>query len=348
MNTIDILDNISTSVIIINKFTEIVYINAAGENFFHNSKANLKNKKINTFFAKENNEIINQIYDAIALNQKTISRDIEVSLKSKIKYHLNCNIQIIYIEDEKHVLLEINLLRNKKNIEENLKFIDRSNTSKIITRSIAHEIKNPLGGIKGAAQLLESEIEDKFKDYTNIIIYEADRLKNYIDKMLGPKEKPSFKFVNLHSITDKIINISNITSNKKIMYIKDYDPSIPDLYIDENMINQSLLNLVKNANEAVSNNNGIIIIKTRVERNYTINKIRHKLVSIISVIDNGNGINDDIKNKLFLPLVTNKADGSGLGLSISQRLISANNGIIDFEEEINKTIFKIILPIEKY
>ena len=347
MDTFNILDNISTSVIITNKFMEIVHINASGENFLQNSKLNLKKIKIDEIFAKKNNIIISQIYDAIALNQSSVSRDIEVSLKTKTKHILDCNVQAIYIDEEKHVLLEINEIQRQKSIAKNAAFIDRSNTTEMITRSIAHEIKNPLGGIKGAAQLLGNEIDKKHKDYLDIIISEVDRLKTYIDKMLGPNNEPIFESTNIHSIIDRVIKISGIKKNKKNTFNKNYDPSIPNVIIDKDMIVQSLLNLVKNSQEAITEN-GEIEVKTRVERNYTINSIKHDLVVVISVIDNGVGINEDIKNKLFLPLVTNKAEGSGLGLSISQRLVSINKGIIIHDEENNKTIFKIILPIEKF
>ena len=347
MNTSTILNSISTSLIITNKFMEIVHINASGENFLQSSFANLKNVKINEIFAKKNNVIISQVYDAIALNQPSVSRDVEVSLKSKIKHNLDCSVHTIFIDEEKHVLLEINLIHRKKNIEKNASLADRNNTTQMITRSIAHEIKNPLGGIKGAAQLLASELGEQHGDYINIIINEVDRLKNYIDKMSGPRNEPVFELINIHSIIERVIKISNTGADNKLIFIKNYDPSIPNVNVDKDMIIQSLLNIVKNAIEA-SASNSRIEIKTRIERNYTINSSIHKLAAIISVIDYGSGVSEDIKNKLFLPLVTNKPNGSGLGLSISQRLVAINNGIIIFNEANDKTIFKIILPIEVY
>ena len=347
MNTLNILNNISTSLIITNKFMEIVHINASGENFLQSSFANLKNVKINEIFAKKNNVIISQVYDAIALNQPSVSRDVEVSLKSKIKHNLDCSVHTIFIDKEKHVLLEINLIHRKKNIEKNASLADRNNTTQMITRSIAHEIKNPLGGIKGAAQLLASELGEQHGDYINIIINEVDRLKNYIDKMSGPRNEPVFELINIHSIIERVIKISNTGADNKLIFIKNYDPSIPNVNVDKDMIIQSLLNIVKNAIEA-SASNSRIEIKTRIKRNYTINGSIHRLTVVISVIDYGSGVSEDIKNKLFLPLVTNKTNGSGLGLSISQRLVAINNGIIIFNEVNDKTIFKIILPIEVY
>ena len=344
MDAQNILESITTSVVITNKFMKIVHVNTAAENLFRSSKENLQNTKLSELFANDKSIIINQVYDAIALNQSSTSRDIEISLKTKTKHNVDCNVQTIFLEKDKHVLLEIRTLKRIKNIVLNANFINQNNATEMITRSIAHEIKNPLGGIKGAAQLLKKEINEEQKEYTDIIIEEADRLKNYIDKMHGPKDLPSFKSTNIHLMIDKVLKILGIKSSN---YKKNYDPSIPLLYLDQDMIIQSLLNIIKNASEAITEN-GLIEIKTRVDRSFTINSIRHKLVAIISIIDDGVGVNKEIASKLFLPLITNKKKGNGLGLSISQRLISINKGIITFEEENSKTIFKIILPIDKY
>jgi len=344
MDAQNILESITTSVVITNKFMKIIHVNTAAENLFSSSKENLQNTKLSELFANDKSIIINQVYDAIALNQSSTSRDIEISLKTKTKHNVDCNVQTIFLEKDKHVLLEIRTLKRIKNIVLNANFINQNNATEMITRSIAHEIKNPLGGIKGAAQLLKKEINEEQKEYTDIIIEEADRLKNYIDKMHGPKDLPSFKSTNIHLIIDKVLKILGIKSSN---YKKNYDPSIPLLYLDQDMIIQSLLNIIKNASEAITEN-GLIEIKTRVDRSFTINSIRHKLVAIISIIDDGVGVNKEIASKLFLPLITNKKKGNGLGLSISQRLISINKGIITFEEENSKTIFKIILPIDKY
>ena len=344
MDAQNILESITTSVVITNKFMKIVHVNTAAENLFRSSKENLQNAKLSELFANDKSIIINQVYDAIALNQSSTSRDIEISLKTKTKHNVDCNVQTIFLEKDKHVLLEIRTLKRIKNIVLNANFINQNNATEMITRSIAHEIKNPLGGIKGAAQLLKKEINEEQKEYTDIIIEEADRLKNYIDKMHGPKDLPSFKSTNIHLTIDKVLKILGIKSSN---YKKNYDPSIPLLYLDQDMIIQSLLNIIKNASEAITEN-GLIEIKTRIDRSFTINSIRHKLVAIISIIDDGVGVNKEIASKLFLPLITNKKKGNGLGLSISQRLISINKGIITFEEENSKTIFKIILPIDKY
>ena len=344
MDAQNILESITTSVIITNKFMEIVHVNSAAENLFSSSKEVLKKSKLRDLFANNKSIIINQVYDAIALNQSSTSRDIEISLKTRGRHNVDCYVQTIFFNKDKHVLLEMRAQKRIKNIVENAKFVNQNSATEMITRSIAHEIKNPLGGIKGAAQLLNKEIKEEHKEFTDIIIDEVDRLKNYIDKMHGPIDLPNFEDINIHLLIDKVIKILGI---KSINYKKNYDPSIPMLFVDQDMIIQILLNLIKNANEAITET-GIIEIKTRIDRSFTISSIRHKLVAVISIIDDGIGVNKDIANKLFLPLITDKDKGSGLGLSISQKLIQINKGIITFEEENKKTIFKMILPIEKY
>ena len=164
--------------------------------------------------------------------------------------------------------------------------------------------------------------------------------------MSGPNKEPSFENINIHEIIDRVIKVLGTNELKKNNILLNYDPSIPDVKVDKDMVIQVLMNLIKNSQEAIIKD-GLIEIKTRIDRNYTINSIKYNLVAVISVIDNGVGINEEMKNKLFLPLVTDKSNGTGLGLSISQRLVSINNGIITFDEEKGKTVFKIILPIEK-
>ena len=195
MNVENILDNIATSVIITNKYMEIVHVNASGENFLRNSKEKLLNKKINDIFAKKNNLIINQIYDAIALGQSSISRDMDISLKSKIKHIVDCNVQAIYIDKEKHVLLEILQNQRHKSIEKNARFNDRNNATQMITRSIAHEIKNPLGGIRGAAQLLDYFINTSTKSIK-----------------VSAKSKGTANTLKMVSLVPTILNDSNLSA----------------------------------------------------------------------------------------------------------------------------------------
>ena len=236
----NILDNISTSIIITNKFMEIVHVNASGVNFLSNSKANLTNVKISEIFAKKNNIILSQVYDAIALNQSSVSRDIEVSLRNKSKERLDCNVQTIFANEEKYVLLEINTVQRQKNIINNSDYMDRSNATQMITRSIAHEIKNPLGGIKGAAQLLENEISEEHKDYIEIIINEVDGLKSDIDKMVVQRNESAFKSVTIHSIIERVIKITSTKIRVKDTCKRNLDPSSTDGMYTEDMLEQSI------------------------------------------------------------------------------------------------------------
>ena len=346
MEDLSILDNIKTAVLITNRYMDITYMNAASENLFLRSKSSMINTKLNAIFAVRNNLIIGQIYDAITLNQPSASRDVEISLTNKQKYLLDCIVSIIFLKKEKHILVEINADERQKNYMDTIELHDTNTATKMITKTIAHEIKNPLGGIRGAAQLLEPELNKDQKEYTNIIISEADRLKKYVDQMLGPIKEPKKESINLHYMTDHVISLISSERKLNIEFIKDYDPSIPEVTVDKDMIIQSLLNLVKNAVEATSSY-GKIIVKTRIARQFTINKRKSRLVAFIEVIDYGIGVSEELKQKIFLPLISSKEGGSGLGLSISQRLISLNDGIIEYMTDYNSTTFRIILPIEE-
>ena len=274
-----------------------------------------------------------------------------VSLRLPAGSSLQADLIITPLIDEENVselLIEILPVDRYLQISHEESLLTAQETSRTMIRGLAHEIKNPLGGVRGAAQLLARELSDpNLCEYTNIIIEEVDRLRNYIDKMLGPKSEPILEDINIHTVINRVINILDTKKTKKSVFLRNFDPSIPNVNIDKDMIIQSLLNIVKNAQEA-STENGVIELKTRVDRNYTINSTKYNLVAVLSIIDNGIGISDEIKNKLFLPLVTDKPEGSGLGLSISQRLVSENKGAIVFKESQDKTIFEIILPIEKY
>jgi two-component system nitrogen regulation sensor histidine kinase GlnL len=216
-----------------------------------------------------------------------------------------------------------------------------------LVRGLAHEIKNPLGGIRGAAQLLEAELlSNELKEYTQIIIEEADRLQQLVDRMLGPNKLPKKQLLNIHDVIERVRTLV-IAENPAVEVWRDYDPSIPDLYGDNDQLIQSILNIVKNAVSALAKTaDPKITLKTRVARQMTLGSKRHKLVAKIQVIDNGPGIPEEIREKIFFPMVTATEGGVGVGLSISQSLINKHNGLIQCESRPGKTVFTIWIPLE--
>jgi two-component system nitrogen regulation sensor histidine kinase GlnL len=215
-----------------------------------------------------------------------------------------------------------------------------------LIRNLAHEIKNPLGGLRGAAQLLEQEFADQsLKEYTQIIIGEADRLRNLVDRMLGPIRPPVYDDVNIHEVLERVRTLVLAEIGDGIHIEQDYDPSIPLLKGDADQLIQAVLNIVRNAVQALEGQ-GVILIRTRVQRQYTIGHTRHKLVARLDIIDNGPGISKERLEEIFYPMISGRIDGTGLGLSIAQVLVSQHGGLIECESRPGKTVFTLLLPLE--
>jgi two-component system nitrogen regulation sensor histidine kinase GlnL len=231
------------------------------------------------------------------------------------------------------------------NREEHL--INQQNIARILIRNLAHEIKNPLGGLRGAAQLLEQEFsDDNLKEYTQIIIGEADRLRNLVDRMLGPMSLPVCGEINIHEVLERVRSLVLAESGSGIHMEQDYDPSIPPLTGDTDQLIQAVLNVVRNAVQALENE-GVITLRTRIQRQCTIGHKRHKLVVRLDVIDNGPGISEDRLEEIFYPMISGRIDGTGLGLSIAQALISQHGGLVECQSRPGETIFTLLLPLEK-
>ena len=249
------------------------------------------------------------------------------------------------------LLLEIRIVEQQKRIsQESLQWTQQQAARELI-RGLAHEIKNPLGGIRGAAQLLERELgSDGLEEYTGMIIEQSDRLRNLVDRLLGPNSRPNFQWHNIHEVLEKVCTLVYLDMSHKISIVRDYDPSIPDMYFDQDMLQQAVLNIVRNSLQALTEDkqiHGKIMLVTRIERQATIHGLRFPLCVKIDVIDNGPGIADELKDTLFYPLVSSKVDGTGLGLSIAQTLIDHHRGKIEVESYPGHTAFSLYLPIDK-
>jgi two-component system nitrogen regulation sensor histidine kinase GlnL len=211
-------------------------------------------------------------------------------------------------------------------------------------RQLAHEIRNPLGGLRGAAQLLERELDDpELKEFTQIIISEADRLARLMEGLLGPEQSPDLEPLNIHEPLEYVATLVGSESDQ-LEIIRDYDPSLPDLNLDRHQITQALLNLVRNAAQVLAGS-GRIILRTRILTNQLINKQRYRLVATLEIEDNGPGVPAEIADTLFYPLVTARDGGTGLGLPLAQDLVNRHNGLIEYESEPGRTVFIVHLPV---
>jgi two-component system nitrogen regulation sensor histidine kinase GlnL len=243
------------------------------------------------------------------------------------------------------VLVELVDLDRHKQISREEQLLSQNESARALVRGLAHEIRNPLGGLRGAAQLLERELgSEDLKEYTRVIVHEADRLQALVDRLLGPRARPCMRPVNVHEITERVRTLIDAEAPSGVVVDRDYDPSIPDLYADPALLIQALLNVVRNAVQAVEGA-GRVLVTTRVHRQYTIGQRRHRLVVRVDVSDNGSGIPDELRELIFYPMVTARSDGTGLGLSIAQSLVNQHGGLIECQSKPGNTTFSILLPI---
>ncbi len=217
-------------------------------------------------------------------------------------------------------------------------------TGREIARGLAHEINNPLGGLRGAAQLLERELPEESKEYTQVIINEADRLQKLVKSMLGPRSQPNKSDTNIHEILDHVIKLIQADSRDNSKIEVDFDPSIPSFSADRGQLIQAILNIVRNAWQAIEQQ-GRILLKTRVHRSYTIGHTFHRLVLEVDVVDNGPGIPEDKVKQIFYPMITGRSEGTGLGLTIAQSLVNLHGGLIECTSKPGETVFSILLPL---
>jgi two-component system nitrogen regulation sensor histidine kinase GlnL len=346
-----IIDNLHAAVVIIGENMQVVCINPAAEMLFHISNNRAVKKTIreliineHAFFDRLERSLISShpytVYEDQLLvhNHKTIDVDYSVS-------------PIQYKAEGKFLLLEFIRIKSQQKLSHDESILSQYEASKSLLRGLAHEIKNPLGGIRGSAQLLERELDDdNSKQFTQIIINETDRLKNLLDRMVGPRDIPTKTNVNIHKILEHVRQLV-LAENSHISIAADYDPSIPELYADESMMIQVILNITRNAVTAISSldaeshNEGRIVYKTRTQRYCKIGSHTHALAARIDIEDNGGGVSEELQEKIFMPMITGHADGTGLGLSIAQSLIHQHNGLIEFTSRPEKTIFTILVPI---
>jgi len=340
-------DALSTAVVVLDKSLHVQHMNSAAENLFGQSRARVINKSYN-FLLKA--EMVDEYLQAvIQTNEPQTVR--ECYLKSKYQEGITVDCvanPLLKTGELLGIVLELHRKDYQLRLSREEQLLSQQEATQVLVRGMAHEIKNPLGGIRGAAQLLESEFESfnnpELKEYTNIIISEADRLKKLVDRMLGSPQPIKNEAVNIHEVLERVRKLVLADIPKGVELRFDYDPSIPDLNADRDNLIQLVFNIVGNAIKAVGDS-GNILFKTRVLRNITINHKTHRLALKLDIIDNGQGVPDEIRDKLFFPMISGSAKGTGLGLSIAQSMANRHHGIIEFESKQGETCFTLLLPI---
>ena len=249
------------------------------------------------------------------------------------------------------IIVELLPLEQQVKQDREERLIDQAQANKELIRNLAHEIKNPLGGIRGAAQLLQMEIESKdLIEYTQVIIHEADRLQTLVDRLLAPHRRPHLVGdVNIHEVCERVRSLIMAEFPKGLRVVRDYDASIPEFRGDREQLIQAVLNIAHNAAQALSDRiaegDAEIIFRTRIARQVTFGKQRYRLALELHVIDNGPGVPDDIHDRIFYPLVSGRDGGSGLGLTLAQTFVQQHHGLIECDSEPGRTDFKLLIPL---
>lgn len=254
-------------------------------------------------------------------------------------------------QDSGEVVVEMVPLEQQARQEREERLAEQAQTNKELIRNLAHEIKNPLGGIRGAAQLLEMEIDSsELREYTQVIIREADRLQSLVDRLLAPHRKPHVVGdVNIHEVCERVRSLILAEFPKGLRVVRDYDTSIPEFRGDIEQLIQAVLNIAHNAaqvlGERITDGDAQLILRTRVSRQATIGKRRFRLALELHIEDNGPGVPEDIRERIFYPLVSGRDGGSGLGLTLAQTFVQQHQGTIECDSEPGRTVFRIVIPL---
>ena len=342
-----VLDLLATAVLLLDVKRRIRYANAAAENLFALSRKQLIWRNVSSVF-NESERLDHAFEQAIRQRGTYIEQEIELAINGRLRLHLSCTVTPLDPDDG--LLLEFRQIDQQIKIAREERQLEQAHANRELIRNLAHEIKKPLGGIRGAAQLLESELSSPLQtEYTQVIISEADRLQSLVNRLLTPHRMPAYARVNIHEILARVRSLLDAEFHDHVTVHCDFDISLPELECDPEQILQALLNIARNAGEALREcpaRRGDIWLRTRVARSVTLARRRFRLALAISVIDNGPGIPPSLLEKIFFPLVTGREGGSGLGLTIAQTFVSQHHGAIECESTPGHTSFTVLLPLD--
>ncbi|USD65202.1 nitrogen regulation protein NR(II) [Vibrio sp. SCSIO 43136] len=340
-----ILNNIVTAALLLDDKLGLCYANPAAEQLFSQSAKRLLATPLPDLIQHASMDL-NLLTQPLQSGQSITDSDVTFVIDGK-PVMLEVTVSPVTWNKQVYLLVELRQTDQQRRLSQELNQHAQQQAAKELVRGLAHEIKNPLGGLRGAAQLLNRMLPDEsLQEYTKIIIEQADRLRSLVDRLLGPQKLGHKERVNLHLVIEKVRQLVELDTGSSIPILRDYDPSLPELMMDPDQIEQSLLNIVSNAALIMQDQlDAEIKIRTRTVHQVNIHGTRHKLAAQIDVIDNGPGIPPELQDTLFYPMVSGREGGTGLGLSISQNLIDQHQGKIDVQSWPGKTTFTILLPI---
>jgi len=338
------LDCLSTGAMVLDANGGIVYVNPAAETLLGVSGALLVGDSADRAFERSP-ELLTAIRTARTAQETVVEYELDVAVSGHSPIRLGCS--ITPLEKPPHaVLIEMRAVDPHLRIARLEQARLQQEANRELLRNLAHEIKNPLGGIRGAAQLLEHELpRESLREYTQVIIKESDRLQSLMERLLTPHRMPRFGAVNIHEVLERVRSLI-LAETPSVTLRRDYDFSLPEIRADAEQLIQATLNIARNAVQAMQGHGqGEIVFKTRVARQITLESRRYRLGMRVEIIDNGPGIPDEIREQIFYPLVSGREGGSGLGLAVAQTLVAQNHGTIDCESRPGHTVFSIFLPL---
>ena len=340
-----LLDNLSTPVLVVEPDFSVCFISPAAQALLELSQSRSLGTSLDTLLPGHGLLLAGAGGDERA---SYTNRGLKLRLAGGRQLTVDCT--VTSLPDLSRIIIELHPLDRILRINREKGLLSSQEITWAVLRGLAHEIKNPLGGLRGAAQLLARELPNPaLREYTNIIIEESDRLRDLVDRMLGPHQQPRFEFINIHEILDHVRKLLLAEVGEEINFVYDYDPSLPEISGDRSQLIQAILNIVRNAMQATEGNEGRreIVLRSRIQRQVTIGANRYRLVCRIDIADNGSGIPAPLRHTVFVPMVSGRADGSGLGLAISQSIVNHHKGLIECASEPGSTVFTLYIPLEE-
>ena len=352
MDSVSGLDLLASAILILDRDGIIVYVNPAAEDLFESSSKVLLSQHLKQVFP--NSDVLEPLCEQVVSHDRVeVRQELVLERVGRPALHVHCIVKPVDLP-EASVLIELreNIAQIRQERENRL--VDQTQANRELVRNLAHEIKNPLGGIRGAAQLLEMELPGRelkdLREYTQVIVRETERLQKLVDRLLVPHRRPHIETgINIHEVCERVRSLILAEHPKGLKISRDYDLSIPEITGDKEQLIQAVLNIAQNAanvlTDRIRQEDAELIFKTRVSRQVTLARVRYRLALNLHIIDNGPGIPADLIEKIFNPLVSGTEGGSGLGLTLSQTLIQQHGGIIECESVPGHTEFLIRLTL---
>ncbi len=340
-------DLLATLVAVVRTDGAVLFANSALEDALGTSRRTIEGSQLSDCFTEPH--ILQNALEGAGSNEFAALR-YDAWLKRLNHDPLPVHVIVAQTERPGEIIVELLPLEQQAKQDREERLIDQAQANKELIRNLAHEIKNPLGGIRGAAQLLQLEIDASLTEYTQVIIHEADRLQTLVDRLLAPHRRPHVVGdVNIHEVCERVRSLILAEFPRGLKVVREYDISIPEFRGDREQLIQAVLNIAHNACQALSERiaagDAQLVFRSRIARQVTFGKQRYRLALELHVIDNGPGVPDSIKDRIFYPLVSGREGGSGLGLTLAQTFVQQHHGLIECDSVPGRTDFKILIPL---